>query len=49
MARAHAAIVADVYPSFLKNFFQELHDGDMGKVPLWAVRALRGVGVELMR
>jgi len=47
MSRARAAIIADHYPSFLRDFFTELYNGDMDRVPVWAVRALRGVGVTL--
>lgn len=48
MSRARDAIVADRYPAFLRDFFSELYNGDMERVPGWAVRALRGVGVDLL-
>jgi len=47
MSHARAAIIADRYPSFVEEFFAELCDGDMDRVPGWAVRALGGVGVTL--
>lgn len=37
----------DRFPGFVRRFFSELYAGEMGKVPGWAVEALRGVGVEL--
>ena len=47
MARAREAIIEDRYPIFLKEFFEELYAGVMENVPMWAVTALRGVGVDL--
>ncbi|KAG8631556.1 hypothetical protein KVT40_000696 [Elsinoe batatas] len=48
MNRVREAIIGDRYPEFLKSFFADLHGGDKGKYPTWAVDALRGVGVDLM-
>lgn len=48
MARARAAIVADRYPAFLKEFFAKQHAGDATGAPMWAVEALRKVGVDLL-
>lgn len=47
MGRVREAIVEDRYPEFVRGFFGGLYKGNMGKVPGWAVVALRGVGVEL--
>ena len=48
MARVRAAIVTDRYPEFLKDFFAKQNAGDVTKAPLWAVTALREVGVNLL-
>lgn len=47
MRRVREAIVEDRYPAFLREFFAKRCGGDMGKVPGWAVTALKGVGVDL--
>lgn len=47
LGRAREAIIQDRYPTFLKEHFATRYAGDMHKVPMWAVTALRGVGVEL--
>lgn len=47
MGRAREAIIEDRYPKFVKGFFGELYGGAMEKVPMWAVTALRAVGVDL--
>ncbi|KAL8870374.1 MAG: hypothetical protein Q9174_003565, partial [Haloplaca sp. 1 TL-2023] len=47
MTRIRNAILEERYPAFLKSFFSTLYAGDMGKIPSWAVGALRGVGVDL--
>ena len=47
MTRAREAIIQDQYPAFVKEFFVKLYGGDMYSVPMWAVTALRGVGVVL--
>ena len=48
MARVRAAIMADRYPAFLKEFFAKQNGGAVTKAPLWAVEALRKVGVDLL-
>ncbi|KAL1598721.1 hypothetical protein SLS60_007862 [Paraconiothyrium brasiliense] len=42
------AILEDRYPKFLRTFFAKLYD-DKSKYPAWAVSALKGVGVDLLR
>ncbi|KAL8732063.1 MAG: hypothetical protein Q9166_003016 [cf. Caloplaca sp. 2 TL-2023] len=49
MRRVRAAIIEDRYPAFLHEYFGQLYNGDMTRVPGWAVTALRGVGVDLLR
>lgn len=46
MSRAREAILQDRYPAFLREFFATLYAGDMNRVPMWAVTALREVGVD---
>ncbi|ORY63135.1 queuine tRNA-ribosyltransferase [Pseudomassariella vexata] len=46
MTEVRDAIVADEYPKFLRQFFAHLY-ADKADYPLWAVEALRGVGVDL--
>ncbi|KAI9732576.1 MAG: hypothetical protein M1834_003912 [Cirrosporium novae-zelandiae] len=41
------AIIQDRYPAFLHEFFGKLYDSP-NKYPIWAVKALRGVGVNLL-
>lgn len=48
MRRAREAICEGRYPEFLKAYFRKLYDGDKEKFPVWAVDALKGVGVDLM-
>lgn len=48
MRSIRAAVVEDRYPNFLRNFFKTLYPDDKGKIPKWAVTALRGVGVDLL-
>lgn len=48
MRRVREAIIADRFPTFLKEFFSDLHGGDRTKYPDWAVDALRRVGVDLL-
>ena len=48
MGRAREAIVDERYPEFLREYFFKLYAGEKEKYPLWAVVALRGVGVNLM-
>jgi queuine tRNA-ribosyltransferase catalytic subunit len=47
MRQVREAILADRYPSFLKDFFARLYD-NKSKYPTWAVDALKGVGVDLL-
>jgi len=44
MRRVREAILEDKYPAFVKLFFSRLHPEG---APLWAVEALKGVGVDL--
>ncbi|KAI5868645.1 Queuine tRNA-ribosyltransferase [Durotheca rogersii] len=46
MREVRAAIVADRYPAFVRQFFADLYP-DKAHYPAWAVDALRGVGVDL--
>jgi queuine tRNA-ribosyltransferase catalytic subunit len=46
MKDARAAIIEDRFPAFVKLFFARLYP-DKADFPVWAVDALRGVGVEL--
>jgi tRNA-guanine transglycosylase len=48
MRSAKDAILEDRYPEFLKQFFADQHGGDRTKYPMWAVNALRNVGVDLL-
>ena len=48
MARVRAAIVADRYVEFLRDFFAKQNAGDATKAPSWAIKALEGVGVHLL-
>lgn len=48
MAKAREAIVEDRYPEFVKNFFYGWHQGDKSKYPVWAVDALKAVGIDLL-
>jgi queuine/archaeosine tRNA-ribosyltransferase len=48
MRLAREAIMQDRYPQFVKGFFADLYNGDKEKYPLWAVNALKGVGVDLL-
>ena len=41
------AIVKDRFVGFVRRFFGDLYAGDAGRVPEWAVSALRGVGIDL--
>lgn len=47
MRQIREAILEDRYPLFLKEFFANLYDAK-GKYPMWAVNALKGVGVNLL-
>ncbi|KAL7627446.1 hypothetical protein AAE478_001639 [Parahypoxylon ruwenzoriense] len=46
MREVRAAIVADRFPEFIRQFFANLYPDKEG-YPKWAVDALRGVGVDL--
>ena len=48
MGRVRAAIIADRFPAFLRDFFKDRYGGLMSDVPMWAVTALRRVGVDLL-
>jgi len=48
MRGVRAAIIEDRYPTFLHDYFAKRYDGDMTKTPMWAVTALRMVGVDLL-
>ncbi|KAI0132321.1 queuine tRNA-ribosyltransferase [Xylariales sp. AK1849] len=47
MRNIRTAIIEDRYPTFLRDFFANLHP-DKADYPEWAVGALRGVGVDLL-
>ncbi len=47
MGRVRAAIIEDRYPTFLREYFANMYDGDVKRAPMWAVTALRLVGVDL--
>lgn len=47
MGQAREAIVRNRYPDFLKQFFATMYRDDMQRAPMWAVTALREVGVDL--
>ena len=49
MGRVQSAIIGDRYPQFLREYFDQLYGGDNSKIPKWAITALRGVGVDLLR
>ena len=49
MGRARQAIIEDCYPTFLREFFEELYAKDRSKYPRWAVDALKAVNVDLMK
>jgi queuine tRNA-ribosyltransferase catalytic subunit len=48
MREARDAIVADRFPAFIKEFFGRLYP-DRQDFPAWAVEALRGVGLDLLK
>lgn len=47
MGAARQAILEDRFPAFLREFYAKLY-GDKTKYPDWLVKALRGVGVDLL-
>ncbi|KAF2236935.1 Queuine tRNA-ribosyltransferase [Viridothelium virens] len=48
MNEVREAILEDRYPQFLKDYFRRMHAGNREKYPVWAVDALKGVGVNLL-
>jgi queuine tRNA-ribosyltransferase len=46
--RAREAIVQGRFPEFLRGYWRGLYDGEKEKYPIWAVDALREVGVDLL-
>ena len=48
MGRAREAIKEDKYPQFVKDFFHALYRGDKLQFPIWAVDALKTVGIDLL-
>ena len=46
MQLARKAIIEATYPSFLRSWFRVRYQG--AEYPIWAVEALRGVGVDLL-
>jgi len=48
MGQVRTAIIEDRYPSFLRGYFKQRHNGDSSRIPQWAVTALLGVGVDLL-
>jgi queuine tRNA-ribosyltransferase len=47
MREAWEAIIADKFPAFIRQFFDQLYPGDAAEYPGWAVTALKTVGVDL--
>lgn len=47
MMQAREAIIADKFPEFVRGFFAGLYSKK--EYPLWAVNALRGVGIDLIQ
>lgn len=47
MREMREAIVADVFPDFVRTFFAQLHE-DKAQYPEWAIEALQRVGIDLM-
>lgn len=48
MKEVREAIIADRYPAFVREFFGRLYP-DRTEFPEWAVRALKGVGIDLLQ
>lgn len=48
MKEVREAIIADRYPAFVREFFGRLYP-DRTEFPEWAVRALQGVGLDLLQ
>lgn len=49
MKQARKAIIADCYPSFVKNFFGKIYNYDKSQYPSWAVDALNEIGIDLQQ
>ncbi|KAF2455030.1 queuine tRNA-ribosyltransferase [Lineolata rhizophorae] len=47
MAQMREAILEDRFPQFVRGFFAGLYGGRKEAFPVWAVEALRGVGMDL--
>jgi len=48
MREARKAIMQDRYPQFVKGFFGDLYNREKDNYPVWAVDALKSVGVDLL-
>ena len=48
MAQARQAIKQDRYLQFVRNFFGTLYHGDKSQYPIWAIDALKTVGIDLL-
>ena len=48
MKGMRASIIEDRFPQFVKDFFGRIYDCDKTKYPVWAVEALKKVGVDLL-
>ena len=48
MAQAREAIKQDRYHQFVRNFFSTLYHGNKSQYPIWAVDALKTVGIDLL-
>jgi len=48
MGKIREAIVEDRFPGMAREFFATLYEGDKKRFPIWAVDALKGVGVDLL-
>jgi hypothetical protein len=49
MKQVRQAIKEDRYPEFVQTFFSTLYHGDNTRVPIWAVDALKTVGIQLLK
>jgi queuine tRNA-ribosyltransferase len=47
MRKAREAIIEDLFPAYVKEFFGNLY-ADRSDYPSWAVGALKGVGIDLL-
>lgn len=48
VAEARKAVIEQMYPAFLKMYFGRLYKYQKEQYPVWAVEALKGVGVDLL-